>query len=216
MTDGNYISAKGKNVVVIGGGDTGNDCVGTAIRHGAKYVTQLEMMPKLPEKRDESNPWPQWPRVLKTDYGQEEAIAKFGKDPRLFKTTVKEFIKNDKGEVKQIKIVKLEAKKDEKTNRSIMNEIAGSEELIDADMVLIAAGFLGSEEYVSKAFGVQLDNRTNVATENKKHATNVKKIFTAGDMHRGQSLVVWAIREGREAAMEIDESLMGYTNLTVQ
>lgn len=216
LTDGNYISAKGKNVVVIGGGDTGNDCVGTAIRHGAKSVTQLEMMPKLPEKRDESNPWPQWPRVLKTDYGQEEAIAKFGKDPRLFKTTVKEFIKNDKGEVKQIKIVKLEAKKDEKTNRSIMTEIAGSEELIDADMVLIAAGFLGSEEYVSKAFGVQLDNRTNVATENKKHATNVKKIFTAGDMHRGQSLVVWAIREGREAAMEIDESLMGYTNLTVQ
>ncbi len=213
LKDGSYISAKGKNVIVIGGGDTGNDCVGTSIRHGAKSVLQLEMMPKAPDERTETNPWPEWPRVCKTDYGQQEAAAVFGHDPRVYQTTVKEFVKDKKGKLCKAVLIKLESKKDEKTGRMYMAEIPGSEYTADADLVLIAAGFLGSEEYVTKSFGVEVDGRTNVKTEPGKYATNVKHVFTAGDMHRGQSLVVWAIREGREAAREVDESLMGYTNL---
>lgn len=216
LKDGTYISAKDKNVMVIGGGDTGNDCVGTSIRHGAKSVRQLEMMPKAPDSRTENNPWPEWPKVYKTDYGQEESIAVFGHDPRVYKTTVKEFIKDKKGKLCKAVLVKLESKKDEKTGRMMMAEIPGSEYTVDVDLVLIAAGFLGSESYVTKAFGVEVNERTNVKTEPGKYATNVERVFTAGDMHRGQSLVVWAIREGREAAKEVDESLMGYTNLSVQ
>ena len=208
-----YISAKGKNVIVIGGGDTGNDCVGTAIRLGAKSVTQLEMMPKAPDTRAENNPWPQWPRVCKTDYGQEEAIAVFGHDPRIYQTTVTEFIPNKKGEVCQAKLVKLESKRDEKTGRMMMVPVEGTETVVEADLVLIAAGFLGTQKYIADAFGVELNARTNVATEPEQYQTSVSKVFTAGDMHRGQSLVVWAIREGREAARAVDESLMGYTNL---
>ncbi len=216
LKDGTYISAKDKNVMVIGGGDTGNDCVGTSIRHGAKSVRQLEMMPKAPDSRTETNPWPEWPRVCKTDYGQQESIAVFGHDPRVYKTTVKEFIKDKKGKLCKAVLVKLESKKDEKTGRMMMVEIPGSEYTVDVDLVLIAAGFLGSESYVTKAFGVEVNERTNVKTEAGKYATNVDRVFTAGDMHRGQSLVVWAIREGREAAREVDESLMGYTNLNIQ
>lgn len=213
LEDGKFISAKDKNVVIIGGGDTGNDCVGTSIRHGCKSVVQLEMMPKLPDSRAENNPWPQWPRVCKTDYGQEEAIAVFGNDPRLYQTTVKEFIKDKAGNLKKLKCVKLESKRDEDTGRMIMAEVAGSEFELPADMVLIAAGFLGSQKYVADAFGVELNARTNVNTEAGRYETNVPNVFTAGDMHRGQSLVVWAIREGREAAKAVDEKLMGYTNL---
>ena len=216
LKDGTYISAKGKNVIVIGGGDTGNDCVGTSIRHGAKSVLQLEMMPKAPDQRTETNPWPEWPRICKTDYGQQEAIAVFGHDPRVYQTTVKEFVKDKKGKLCKAVLIKLESKKDEKTGRMYMAEIPGSEYTVDADLVLIAAGFLGSEEYVTKSFGVEVNERTNVKTEPGKYATNIKHVFTAGDMHRGQSLVVWAIREGREAAREVDESLMGYTNLNIQ
>lgn len=213
LTDGKYISAKGKNVIVIGGGDTGNDCVGTSIRHGCKSIMQLEMMPEPPVDRLPNNPWPQWPKVLKTDYGQEEAIAVFGEDPRVYQTTVKEFIKDKKGNLCKVKLVKLEPKKDEKTGRMMMSEVAGSEYEVDCELVLIAAGFLGTQKYVSDAFGVELNERTNVKTAPGKFATNVDKVFTAGDMHRGQSLVVWAIREGRDAAREVDEYLMGYTNL---
>jgi glutamate synthase (NADPH/NADH) small chain len=213
LADGKYISAKDKKVLVIGGGDTGNDCVGTSVRHGAASVVQLEMMPKLPDQRAESNPWPQWPRVCKTDYGQEEAIVVFGEEPRVYQTTVKEFIADEAGNVKQAKIVKLESKKDEATGRMNMVEVAGSEYTIDVDLVLIAAGFIGSQEYVTKAFGVEVDARTNVATEDGKYKTNVENVFATGDMRRGQSLVVWAIREGREVAREVDKSLMGYTNL---
>lgn len=216
LKDGTYISAKGKHVIVIGGGDTGNDCVGTSIRHGAKSVLQLEMMPKAPDARTAMNPWPEWPRVCKTDYGQQEAIALYGHDPRAYQTTVKEFVKDKKGKLCKAVLVKLESKKDEKTGRMMMAEIPGSEYTVDADLVLIAAGFLGSEDYVTKSFGVDVNERTNVKTEPGKYATNVQHVFTAGDMHRGQSLVVWAIREGREAAREVDESLMGYTNLTIQ
>ena len=208
-----YIDTKGKNVLVIGGGDTGNDCVGTSIRHGAVSVTQLEMMPKAPDVRAKSNPWPEWPKVCKTDYGQEEAIAVFGHDPRIYQTTVKEFLKDKNGKLCGLTTVKLESKKDEKTGRMAMVEVAGSEKKIDADLVLIAAGFLGTEKYVADAFGVSLNERTNVKTEENCYETAVKNVFTAGDMHRGQSLVVWAIREGREVAREVDMSLMGYTNL---
>lgn len=216
LKDGTYISAKGKNVIVIGGGDTGNDCVGTSIRHGAKSVLQLEMMPKAPDQRTETNPWPEWPRICKTDYGQQEAIAVYGHDPRVYQTTVKEFVKDKKGKLCKAVLIKLESKKDEKTGRMYMAEIPGSEYTVDADLVLIAAGFLGSEEYVTKSFGVEVNERTNVKTEPGRYATNIKNVFAAGDMHRGQSLVVWAIREGREAAREVDESLMGYTNLNIQ
>ena len=213
LKDGKFVSAKGKHVLVIGGGDTGNDCVGTAIRLGAKSVTQLEMMPKPPVDRTPSNPWPEWPKVLKTDYGQEEAIAVFGHDPRVYQTTVKEFVKDKNGNVKKAVIVKLESKKDEKTGRMMMVPIEGSEETIDAQLVLIAAGFLGSQKYVTDAFKIALNPRTNVLTADGGYETSVPGVFTAGDMHRGQSLVVWAIQEGRQAAKAVDLSLMGYTNL---
>ena len=208
-----WVDTKGKNVVVIGGGDTGNDCVGTAVRQGAKSVVQIEMMPKLPDERAANNPWPEWPRVYKTDYGQEEAIAVFGKDPRIYRATVKEFIADKNGKLKKVKLVKLEPKKDAKTGRLNMVEIPGSEFEIPADYVLIAAGFLGTQDYVAKAFGVKLNARTNVETAEGSYKTSVDKVFTAGDMHRGQSLVVWGINEGRHVAREVDEFLMGYTNL---
>lgn len=208
-----FINTKGKNVVVIGGGDTGNDCVGTSVRQGAKSVVQVEMMPKLPDSRPESNPWPEWPRVCKTDYGQEEAIAVYGKDPRIYQATVKEFIKDKNGKLKKVKLIKLEPKKNEKTGRMDMAEIPGSEFEIPADYVLIAAGFLGTQQYIAKAFGVQLDARGNVLTEKGSYKTTSDKVFTAGDMHRGQSLVVWGIEEGRGVAKEADKYLMGYTNL---
>jgi glutamate synthase (NADPH/NADH) small chain len=213
LKEGTFISAKGKDVVVIGGGDTGNDCVGTAIRHGAKSVLQLEMMPKAPDERTADNPWPEWPKICKTDYGQEEAIAVFGNDPRVYQTTVKEFVKDKNGNLTKLVLVKLEAVKDEKTGRMNMVEISGSEYETDCQLVLIAAGFLGSEDYITKAFKVDITPRTNVATMPHKYATSVENVFTAGDMHRGQSLVVWAIREGRDCAREVDEALMGYTNV---
>lgn len=213
LEDNSYISAKDKNVIVIGGGDTGNDCVGTSIRHGCRSVVQLEMMPKLPDKRSENNPWPEWPKVCKTDYGQEEAIAMFSKDPRVYETTVKEFVKNENGELTAVKTVRVKFVKNKETGRNELKEIEGSEREVPADLVLIAAGFLGAQSYVTEAFGVDTNERTNVKTENGSFKTNVEKIFTAGDMHRGQSLVVWAISEGRKAAKEVDEYLMGYTNL---
>ncbi|MBQ6843870.1 MAG: glutamate synthase subunit beta [Agathobacter sp.] len=188
-----YELAKNKNVVVIGGGDTGNDCVATVIRLGAKSVTQLEMMPKPSKERLDSNPWPEWPRISKTDYGQEEAIHVFGEDPRRYETTVTEFFMNEAGDVCGAKL----------TNG----------ETISAELVLIAAGFLGCEYYIVKNMGVECDDRTNVKTLPGSYETNVKGVFTAGDMHRGQSLVVWAIAEGRNVARQVDESLMGYTNL---
>ncbi len=208
-----YEMAKDKNVVVIGGGDTGNDCVGTAIRLGAKSVIQLEMMPKPPVCRLDSNPWPEWPKILKTDYGQEEAVSKFGDDPRVYQTTVTEFIKDSKGNLTGAKTVQLESRYDEKTKRNIMAPVEGTEKEIKADLVLIAAGFLGCEGYLINNLGVECNERTNVKTEKDSYKTSVDRIYTAGDMHRGQSLVVWAIAEGRAAAREVDESMMGYSNL---
>ncbi len=206
LKEGTFISAKEKRVVIVGGGDTGNDCLGTCIRHGCRSVVQLEMMPSPPVLRRPDNPWPEWPKVLKTDYGQQEAIFKFGHDPRIYETTVKELItKNDK--LVAIKTVKVQFKDGKLT------EVAGSEEEIKCDLLLIAAGFVGCEDYTAKAFGVKLTERGVVETLLPDYKTNVDKVFTAGDMHRGQSLVVWAIAEGRECAHEIDEYLMGYSNM---
>ena len=213
LKEGTYISARDKNVVVIGGGDTGNDCVGTCIRHGCKSVTQLEMMPKAPDKRAESNPWPQWPLVCKTDYGQEEAIAVFGHDPRIYTTTVKEFVKDKKGNLSKLITVSLESKVDEKTGRRMMVPVDGTEKEIPCELVLIAAGFLGTQKYVTDAFGVELNERTNIKTDADSYVTSVNGIFTAGDCHTGQSLVVKAIRQGRDCARAVDQYLMGYTNL---
>lgn len=208
-----YISAKGKHVLVIGGGDTGNDCVGTAIRHGCASVSQLEMMPKLPDQRGVGNSWPEWPKVCKTDYGQEEAIALFGSDPRIYQTTVKEFIKDNNGNLVKAVLIHLEPKTDPKSGVIRMEAIPGSEREVLVDLVLIAAGFSGTQQYVADAFGVKLDDRNNVSADPGTYKTNTDHVFVAGDMHRGQSLVVWAIKEGREAAKEVDQSLMGYSNL---
>lgn len=213
LKDGKYVNTREKNVVIIGGGDTGNDCVATVMRHGCKSVVQIEMMQRAPEERAENNPWPEWPKVCKTDYGQEEAIAVFGSDPRIYEATVKEFIKDKKGRLKAVKIVKVGWEKDAQTGKMSMQEISGSEEVLEADVALIAAGFLGSEKYVTDAFAVEVTERANVATEQGGYRTGAASVFAAGDIRRGQSLVVWAIREGREAAKAVDESLMGYSNL---
>lgn len=213
LKDKKFVSAKGKKVVIIGGGDTGNDCVGTSIRHGAVSVTQLEMMPKAPDQRAANNPWPEWPKICKTDYGQEEAIAVFGHDPRIYTTTVKEFKKDKKGNLTSVVTVKLESKTDEKTGRRMMVPVEGTEAELPCELVLIAAGFLGSQKYVTDAFGVELTERTNVKTAADGFETSVPGVFTAGDMHTGQSLVVKAIRQGRDCARAVDYYLMGYTNL---
>ena len=196
--DYSFGSLKNKHVIIVGGGDTGNDCVATSIRLGAAGVVQLEIMPKPPVKRSKGNAWPEWPKILKTDYGQEEAIMKFHKDPRIYQTTIKEFHKDEKNNLNGVTIV---------------STADGKEKELKADIVLIAAGFLGCESYVTDAFGVERTDRTNVFTEAGMYATSQEKVFTAGDMHRGQSLVVWGIAEGRNAARAVDESLMGYTNL---
>lgn len=204
------ITAKGKDVIIVGGGDTGNDCVGTSIRQGCKSVTQIEMMGKPPVERLPSNPWPQWPRVLKTDYGQQEAIACFGSDPRIYETTIKEIIPDEAGHVKAVKTVKLSWTKGS-DGRMSMSEIPGSEEVLPCGLLLIAAGFVGCEGYVADAFGLTKDGRGNLITDN--YHTENEKIFAAGDCRRGQSLVVWGIAEGRACAKEVDKFLMGYTNL---
>lgn len=210
---------KGKDVIVLGGGDTGNDCTGTSIRLGCKSVTQIEMMPCPPKERAANNPWPQWPKVLKTDYGAEESIAKFGHDPRVYETTIKEVYTKD-GKVTGVKTVQVGFEMVD--GKRTLVEKAGTEKELPADLILIAAGFLGCEDYTANAFKTPLTARNTVestgeATPNlaspNGYATSVEKVFTAGDMHRGQSLVVWAIAEGRECARAIDQYLMGYSNL---
>lgn len=210
--DGKCISAAGKDVIIVGGGDTGNDCVGTALRQGCKSVHQLEMFPRNPAVRGADNPWPQWPRTDKLDYGQQEAQAVFGEDPRLFTTTVKEILADEQGHVCAVKIVTLEQSgSDPQTGRPLMTEVAGSERELPCQLLLLAMGFAGAEAYVAEAFGVDSDNAGRVKTLD--YAASVPGVFAAGDMRRGQSLVVWAIQEGRAAAREIDRCLMGYTNL---
>lgn len=208
FADGKAISAQGKRVLVIGGGDTGNDCVGTSIRQGCEIVLQLEMMPCPPATRAPGNDWPEWPRVLKTDYGQQEAIAKFGSDPRMYQTTVKEFYLNEAGQVCGALLAKLESQVVDGRRQMVPT---GEEFAVECDLVLIAAGFLGCEPAAAEAFGVELTQRGTVADNH--YATNVPGVFACGDMRRGQSLVVWALREGRDTAAVVDTHLMGYTNL---
>lgn len=199
------INIEGKHVIVLGGGDTGNDCTGTVIRLGCASVTQIEMMPCPPKDRAKDNPWPQWPKILKTDYGAQESIALFGHDPRVYKTTIKEVYEKD-GKLCGVKTVQVEFKMIDGKRQLV--EIEGSEKELAADMILVAAGFLGAEKYTPEAFGIPLSPRNTVVTETAAcYQTENEKIFTAGDMHRGQSLVVWAISEGRECAKAIDEYL---------
>lgn len=206
IPDADLISAKGKNVIVVGGGDTGTDCVGTSIRHGCKSLIQIEIMPKPPKERAPNNPWPEWPKIYRMDYGQEEAAAKFGDDPRVYLTTVKKLVGDENGNVKEAHLVNIEWAKNDK-GQFIPKEIAGSEKVVPAELVLIAMGFLGPEDTVLKPLGVAQDARSNVNAEYGKFATNVDGVFSAGDMRRGQSLVVWAINEGRAAATAVDSYL---------
>ena len=207
-----FISAEGKDVIVIGGGDTGTDCVGTSMRHHCKSLIQLEILPKPPLARASDNPWPQWPKVYKMDYGQEEAAALFGDDPRKYLVTAKKFESDTNGRVKAIHIVQIEWQKDDK-GRFVPKEIPGSEKVLPAQLILLAMGFLGPEDTVLSQLSVERDERSNVKAEHGKFATNIPGIFAAGDMRRGQSLIVWAINEGRGAARAVDQYLMGSTDL---
>jgi glutamate synthase (NADPH) small chain len=209
--DGQYISAKGKKVVVIGGGDTGCDCIGTSLRHGCTQLVNFELLDKPPEDRASDNPWPQWPRIFRSDYGHEEAAEKFGIDPREFTILSKEFLDDGNGNVKGIKTVRVRWTKQD--GRMNMEEIPGSEQIIEADLVFLAMGFLGPESYVSEVLQIELDPRSNYKADHGKFTTNVPGVFAAGDCRRGQSLVVWAINEGRGAARAIDTYLMGQSSL---
>jgi glutamate synthase (NADPH) small chain len=207
LKNGQYISAKGKKVVVIGGGDTGCDCIGTSLRHGCSQLVNFELLEQSPEERAADNPWPQWPKIFRSDYGHEEAAEKFGIDPREYSILSKEFLDDGSGNVKGIRTVRVQWTKED--GRMIMKEIPGSEQVIEADLVLLAMGFLGPESYVSELMQVELDPRSNYKAEHGKFTTNVPGLFAAGDCRRGQSLVVWAINEGRGAARAIDTYLTG-------
>jgi glutamate synthase (NADPH/NADH) small chain len=210
--NGNFISAKGKDVIVIGGGDTGTDCVGTALRHGCRSLVQLEILPPPPLERTADNPWPEWPKVYRLDYGQEEAAAKFGADPRVYLTTAKRFVPDESGWVKEVHIVQVQWERNEK-GQFVPREVPGTEAVRPAQLVLLAMGFLGPEQPLLDALGVARDPRTNVKAQFDEYRTNLKGVFAAGDCRRGQSLVVWAFNEGRGAARECDRYLMGRTNL---
>jgi glutamate synthase (NADPH/NADH) small chain len=209
--DGRYISAKDKDVVVIGGGDTGTDCVGTALRHGCRGLVQLEILPRPPDSRAPDNPWPQWPKVYRLDYGQEEAAARFGADPRRYAVTTKRFAGDAAGRVSELHTVGVEWVRE--GGRVVPREVPGTERVIPAQLVLLALGFLGPENPLLEQLGVDKDARGNARAEHGRFATNVPGVFAAGDMRRGQSLVVWAINEGRGAARECDRYLMGETAL---
>jgi len=209
LQDGNFISAKGKNVIVIGGGDTGTDCVATSIRHGCESVFQFEIMPEPPAKRiEEHNPWPEWPKMLNVDYGQEEAISLFGKDPRNYLISTKKIVGNENGEVTEVHTVEISWVRDA-SGRMVPQEVQGSDKVWKADLVLLAMGFLGPEDRIANELKLDRDPRSNVKAEYEVFETNVDKVFTAGDMRRGQSLIVWALQEGKLAAREVDKYLMG-------
>jgi len=198
--------------MVIGGGDTGTDCVGTAMRHGCSSLVQLEILPQPPMERAKDNPWPEWPKVYRLDYGQEEAAAKFGSDPRVYLTTAKKFVGDDRGAVKEVHTVQIQWEKNEK-GQFVPKEVPGTEKVRPVQLVLLAMGFLGPEQPLLDALSVERDPRTNIKAEFEKYSTNIKGVFAAGDCRRGQSLVVWAFNEGRGAARECDRYLMGTTSL---
>jgi len=208
----NFIDAKGKDIVIIGGGDTGTDCVGTSLRHGCNSVVQVEIMPKAPLTRAKDNPWPEWPKTYKMDYGQEEAAAKYGADPRVYLTTATKFEADDKGNVKAVHTVQVQWGKNDK-GQFVPQPVAGTEKVMPAQLVLLAMGFIGPEQPILEALNVERDARTNVKAEHDKYTTSIPGVFAAGDCRRGQSLVVWAFNEGRGAARECDKFLMGRTEL---
>ena len=211
VENGRFISAKGKDVVVIGGGDTGTDCVGTALRQGCKSLVQLEIVNRPPDERAANNPWPQWPKVYKLDYGQEEALAVFGADPRRYAVQTTRFVGDERGYLTEVHTVHVEWVHD--NGRYVPRPIAGTEQVLPAQLVLLALGFSGPENQLLDQLGIERDARSNARAEYGKFQTNVEGIFAAGDMRRGQSLVVWAINEGRGAARECDRYLMGSTEL---
>jgi len=213
--DGKFINAKGKDVIVIGGGDTGNDCIGTSVRQGARSVTNFELLPEPPVDRAKDNPWPQFPRTFKLDYGHEEVKVQYGKDPREYSILSTDFVSNGEGKVKGINTIKVEWTKDEKGQWQ-MKKLPGSERFFPADLVLLSMGFLGPEDALLKQLGVQIDPRSNIKTQGpNSYATSLPGVFAAGDCRRGQSLIVWGINEGRSAAREVDQFLMGSTVLPV-
>jgi glutamate synthase (NADPH/NADH) small chain len=207
-----FISAEGKDVVIIGGGDTGTDCVGTSLRHGCKSLVQLEIMPKPPQERAANNPWPEWPKVYKLDYGQEEAEAVFGSDPRVYLRTATHFEGDETGQVKAVHTVEVQWEKNEK-GQFIPKQIPGTEKILPAQLVLLAMGFLGPEEPLLAALKLERDGRGNVKADYGQYETSLPGVFAAGDCRRGQSLVVWAFNEGRGAAKACDRYLMGETDL---
>jgi glutamate synthase (NADPH/NADH) small chain len=206
------ISARGKDVIVIGGGDTGTDCVGTSLRHGCRSLVQFEILERPPMERQPDNPWPEWPKVFKVDYGQEEAISIYGKDPRQFCIQTKRFVGDENGQVKEIHTVEIEWVKGA-NGRFAPQEIPGTDKVWNTQLVLLALGFLGPEDQLLSQLGVERDERSNVRAVYDKFATSIPGVFSAGDMRRGQSLVVWAIHEGRGCAREIDRYLMGETQI---
>jgi len=210
--DTSAIHARGKDVVVIGGGDTGTDCVGTALRQGCRSILQIEIMARPPAERATDNPWPEWPKVYKLDYGQEEAAAKYGADPRVYLTTVKKFVGDAAGQLQELVTVQVKWERNDK-GQFVPVEVPGTEQVRPAQLALLAMGFLGPEQALLKDLGVEPDGRSNVRAEHGSFVTNLKGVFAAGDCRRGQSLVVWAINEGRGAARECDRWLMGRTDL---
>ena len=206
------ISAKDKDVIIIGGGDTGTDCVGTSMRHGCRSLVQVEILPRPPETRAVDNPWPEWPKVYKMDYGQEEAAAKFGADPRVYLTTAKKFIADGSGHVSGVHLVQIRWEKNDK-GAFVPVELPGTDRIVPAQLVLLAMGFLGPEQPLLESLGLERDPRSNIKAEHGRYTTNIPKVFAAGDCRRGQSLVVWAFNEGRGAARECDRFLMGATEL---
>jgi glutamate synthase (NADPH/NADH) small chain len=211
QSNGCYISAKDRDVIVIGGGDTGTDCVGTSMRHGCRSLLQFEILPQPPVERALDNPWPQWPKIYRLDYGQEEAMAQFGRDPREYCITTKRFVGDERGRVKVLHTMRVEWGRD--NGKFGVREIAGTEQVFPAQLVLLAMGFLGPEHQLLDQLGVEKDQRSNAKADHGKFCTNIPGVFAAGDMRRGQSLVVWAINEGRGAARECDRWLMGSTQL---
>jgi glutamate synthase (NADPH/NADH) small chain len=210
--NGNFISAEGKDVMVIGGGDTGTDCVGTSMRHDCRSLVQLEILPCPPLERAKDNPWPEWPKIYRLDYGQEEAAAKFGADPRVYLTTAKKFIANGQGQVKEVLTVQIQWERNEK-GQFVPKEVPGTEQVRPVQLVLLAMGFLGPEQPLLDALSIERDPRTNIKADYEKYSTSLKGVFAAGDCRRGQSLIVWAFNEGRGAARECDRYLMGHTSL---
>ncbi|MSU85268.1 MAG: glutamate synthase subunit beta [Pedosphaera sp.] len=206
------ISAAGKDVIIIGGGDTGTDCVGTSMRHGCKSLIQVEILPKPPTERAKDNPWPEWPKTYNMDYGQEEAAAAHGSDPRVYLTTAKKFLTDDQGNVSGVHLVEIRWERNDKGQFTPV-DVPGTDRVVPAQIVLLAMGFVGPEQPLLESLGLERDPRSNIKAEHGQFATSIPKVFAAGDCRRGQSLVVWAFNEGRGAARECDRYLMGATSL---